>query len=470
MLKNVLAVGILFFGVSGCLAPVGVTFDSITGQALQALPLSSISLKVTERLTGTLIFDEVGRNRNFNLLSGKSYLIKVGSQNFPAGSTVEMTSINTSLPNSVNQALVLVSGVATLSVSVAGDYSIKVTVKNSAGLKLVTKDYAAMVSCTSPTFTRSSLNAAGISVTGSDNLYHYSATGVLTNANGQAPYQCAWDLSGVGILDTPFADCNQTLSNQYVTYVQNRKVGLVVKDACNTAYSINHDSVLRATVPTGPGSLFIAGNISNETGNAVADARIRGVNFLSTNVPGHAYVSSAYSQSRFNIESFMTYGRSLSSSFGMSIDVSGLAGSFNLTTNPNGTIDTSNAVVSRVVYVTDSADDQYPTVTLTATRCSSSVIHARVINVIPASCTGGSTGSLNQATVEVWGEYTCLLENSGGSAMITGSFDGFSNLGDGCAGGGTPTPIPATGPGTGPVSPPGTGPGTGPGVITPIRL
>ena len=172
------------------------------------------------------------------------------------------------------------------------------------------------------------------------------------------------------------------------------------------------------------------------------------------------------------IESFMTYGQSLSTSFGMSIQVTGLAGSFNLTTNLNGTIDTSRANVSQLTYVTDEADDQYPTVTLTSTTCTTTGIHAQVLSVIPSACTGTATGSNNQATVEVWGDYTCTrLSNAGSSATITGSFDGFTHLGDGCVGGGGPTPTPGpVGPGSGAGSGSGTGPGGGAGVVTPIRL
>ena len=74
-------------------------------------------------------------------------------------------------------------------------------------------------------------------------------------------------------------------------------------------------------------------------------------------------------------------------------------------------------------------DDQYPTVTLTSTTCTTLGIHAQVLSVVPSACTGNAIGTNNQATVEVWGDSTCTqLSNVGSSATIAGKYDGFTSL------------------------------------------
>ncbi|MBC7395889.1 MAG: hypothetical protein H7333_00475, partial [Bdellovibrionales bacterium] len=185
-------------------------------------------------------------------------------------------------------------------------------------------------------------------------------------------------------------------------------------------------------------NVFIAGVVSSETGTAANDVRVKGVNYLATNVGGHNIVSPSYGGQNFVIQSFMSYGQPSSIDFGIKIEVTGLTGNFNLRNNVTGNVDASQARVSKITYITDEAGDHAPTVSFTSVSCTTSGLHAQVKNPTGTPCSTGSTGgSKNSATVEVWGDYTCTnVSNGAGSMTITGSFDGYTYLVDSCESGG----------------------------------
>ncbi|MBC7397394.1 MAG: hypothetical protein H7333_08120, partial [Bdellovibrionales bacterium] len=296
-----LVMSVLLFGTSACLAPSGsnMTLDTLLGQNGQAVAASTVSLMVSEQGSAASIYTDIGRLRSFSMTAGKSYIFKVSVAAMPSGSSIELQSVNTSLPSALQQTIQLNNGSGLMTPAVAGDYAFQITIKDAGGIKLVTKDYSAGVSCANPTFTADSLYAEGLSVSGSNNLYNYSAAAVITSRNGQTPFKCAYDLTGVGIVNTGFVDCTQPLANQYSPYIQNRKIGVVVKDACNTAYTVTKNVTLPATTPASPGNVFIAGVVSSETGTAANDVRVKGVNYLATNVGGHNIVSPSYGGQNF---------------------------------------------------------------------------------------------------------------------------------------------------------------------------
>lgn len=439
--RSTMGMGILvaltIFGTQAC-TNAGLNKTSVGGSVSSVSP-SSVSLKVLDSATSALIYNDTGAGKTFSLVAGKTYVIKVANSNLPLGATVSLVAVNTSLPNASPQTLPATGTDVSFTPSVAGDYAVRVLVTSMNGSNLLTKDYAAGVSCQMPTFTANSLSANGISINGSDNLYAYSAAGVVAGANGQAPYLCAYDLTGVGIVDTGFTDCATPLTNQYSPLVQSRRVGVVVKDACNTSYTVSSNITLNAAVPTAPGNVFITGNISNTTGAATTDSRIQGAHYSAINTGGHNIVQPGYGGTTYTIQSFLNYGQASSIPYGMKIEVSGLAGTFNLSTNVNGNIDTSNATLSKLTYITDQAGDQNPSISLTSTTCTTSGIHAATHNPVGKPCTAGSTGGTNNTVqVEVWADYTCTNASSSGgaSATVSGTFDGWVDLVDSCQGGG----------------------------------
>jgi len=163
----------------------------------------------------------------------------------------------------------------------------------------------------------------------------------------------------VGIVDTGFRDCGTTLSNQYVNYVLNRNVGLIVKDACNTAYAISSPRDLAYAEPGMPGNVFIFGVTSNGTGTAGTDPRTANVTYLATNSGGHDIVIPHYGSGGFTIEAFQDYGQPSSVKFGVQIKLQGFTDT--ITYNPpnqNATIDTSGVTIKSITYITDQSGDQ----------------------------------------------------------------------------------------------------------------
>jgi hypothetical protein len=433
------AIAIIAAGATSCSKLSGMANNSTSFGTTTTATASTVSMKVVDQTSSTTIYTDTSTNKTFSLTAGKAYALEVTATNLPTGAVLAVAVTNTSLPNATAQVLPFASGETIFTPAVAGDYTVKVMINSATGSNLMTQNYSAGVACQTPTFTANSLSANGLTVTGSNNLYTYSASGVISAANGQAPYQCAYDLTGVGIVDTAFTDCTVPVTNQYSPYVSARNIGVIVKDSCNTSYSVSKSLTLTAAVPVAPGNVFITGTVSAETGSALTDTRIHGVHFSSINTGGYNVVQPSYGGTNYSIQTAVNYGQPSSVAYGMKIDVTGLAGTFNLTNNVTGTIDASHASIAQVLYKTDQAGDQNPSVSLTSTTCTTTGIHAQVQNPQGVPCTAGSTGgSNNQATVEVWGDYTCTNATSSGGATVTltGTFDGYTHLVDSCSGGG----------------------------------
>lgn len=400
----------------------------------------SVSFQVVNG-SGAVVYSSSSGTQAANLLAGQAVELQVNSSNLPSGATVSISVTNDSVVGSSPQVIPVTSASVSYTPTVQGDYSFTLTVANSSGSTVVTKYFALNVQCASPTFTASSLNGAGLAVTAgsAENLFNFSAANVVTSADGQAPYQCAFDLTGVGIVDTPFAPCSQAVTNQYVPYINTRNIGVVVKDACNTSQTItNAQNLVAATPAMGVGNVFIEGVVSNETGTVATDPRINNVNYLWTNTNGNVPVLPQFDGNTFTIQASTQYSGASSVPFGVQIVVAGIGGTFNLDTNPTGTVDMASAYVQSISYATDEAGDQNPSVTLSSSTCTTTGLFSKVVPVVGAPCANNTeTGSNNSATVEIWGTYTCTkVSDAGGAATMSGEFDGLTQMSDSCVGGG----------------------------------
>jgi hypothetical protein len=185
-----------------------------------------------------------------------------------------------------------------------------------------------------------------------------------------------------------------------------------------------------------PGNVFIAAQNSAQTGCAsdvrAADVTYRAQNGISTKTASPC--KPIYNNGSFTLECLQNFGMPHSKSFGMKVDVSGL-GKYDLVANP-GTIDFANAKVSGVRYTTDELSDAAPALQFASSNCTSTV-QARVLNAQGIPCAAGEATDAKEATIEVWGSFTCSnVANACGSMTVTGKFDGYYRLADSCVGGG----------------------------------
>jgi hypothetical protein len=337
-----------------------------------------------------------------------------------------------------------------------GDYVIKI-IASSGSSSFPARTFQASVTCNDPV----SLNAAGIEATvsvagaGTDNLYNYSAT-VGAGAGGSAPYICAWDFNGDGSRDSYFVSCGTAFNNIYENYVGNRKVGLIVKDSCNTSVSVQ---ALRS-IPVqgltgrtpGDGSVFIHGKITGGTGAAASHPAVFNntgdpSDYWATNnfvrKPVHTSFRAQGMDSSFTIASDQfTYGAPSSVTFGMKIEMSKLSVVTLGDTVATTTVNATNAVISSVDYSTDRVGDGQPALKLSGGTCTLTDQGLEVIEVKGTPCAPGTTnpdfGDREMRwTFHAWGRYSCTnLTGPASTANIMGEFDGFDDLIDGCVGGG----------------------------------
>ncbi len=387
--------------------------------------------------SGRTIYSDTGTGQALTFKAGVNYMLDLNATGFPTGTQFSLQMTPTDVVSGATVTVPLSPGSNSFSVPTQGDYSWQLVAADT-GYQSRSKYYLANVTCTNPTFTVNSLDPSAIAVSpgSNSNLYNFSASGVVAHANGTQPYLCAFDPTGTGIVDTAFTDCSQALNNFYVNYVGTRNVGVIVKDACNTEYAVSNSVNLNYSVPAMPGNVFIFGQISNATGTAQQDSRVNYVNYLATNSGGNNIVQPHYSNGTFQITASQNYGMPSSLPFGMQITVKGIQDNLSLS-NMSGLLNASNAYISALSYSTDEAGDAETAVTLNSTNCSLSNQGARVLFVQGNPCSSsGMTGDQNSATVEVWGQYTCSVSDTGGGAQITGKFDGLTHIADNCAGGG----------------------------------
>jgi hypothetical protein len=400
------------------------------------------------------LFDDANSSTAIQLTAGKKYIFALTSNSSRAQFVLNSTNID--LPNAPASAPVaLTVGQNLITAPAAGDYAFKVAVAGSG--QGAGKTYQANASCQNPTFSASDLTPANITVAAGSgtNLYSFSAKNVVTGAGGMGPYLCAWnytgawDTAGAGIIDSAFTDCSQTAQDIYVNYVSTRKVGLIVKDACNTAIKVSNtvnlpNSLNLLSMPgKGSGNVFITGVVSAATGAVKNDLRIDGVNYLATNAPNNDIVqpnwgSNAGSGS-FTIQALKDYNQPSSVKFGMKLNITGITNSFDPKTGAGAnSFSMANAKLAELDYTTDQAGDSSPAVALSGTNCTMSNTGAKAVFVSGTPCTGGNSGDTNRWTVEVWGDYKCLGVSAGGNSSVTiqGSFDGLYLQVDSCYGGG----------------------------------
>ena len=418
----------------------GSVVSGVTGPS-GSVPNGSISLQVYNS-AGSLLYSDANASTSLQLTSGLAYNFQLSGSNVPAGTSFTLQATNIDIINGTPTSTTLVLGSNSFSPPTPGDYLFTISATGSSSALVATRTYQASVICANPNFTANSLNPSAITVTAGSgsNLYNYSASGVTASANGMAPYLCAWDLDGDGIQDTPFADCGTAVSNDYANYVGTRTIGLIVKDSCNVAQTVTNSQNLAYTVPSMPGNVFIFGQLSNPTSSAATDSRIDNVTYLATNSGGYNIVKPIYSpgangQASFTISSSMTYGQLSSQPFGMELDIGNISDTLNISTM-TGTVNVSAATLNKTVYSTDEAGDAAPVRTLSGTNCTLTNPGAQVKFLQGTPCSAGVTGDNNSVDVEVWGDYVCTVSDSGGSTLITGSFDGVANLADNCSGGG----------------------------------
>jgi hypothetical protein len=398
---------------------------------------------------GSVIYTDALANSSLRLQAGLNYTIVLDTSNVPAEAQLSLKITNISLVGATPDILTVHAGANSYSPTTAGDYIFTLTV-SVAGMSPRIQSYQASVICSNPAFTADSLNPSSIRAahSGGQNSYSFSASGVANGANGMGPYQCAWDPTGTGIVDTAFQSCDSALNNFYVDLVGSRNIGLVVKDSCNIAYTISNPQTLAFTEPEMPGNVFIYGVTDQNTSQP--DARFDGVTYLATNDTMPKPVVTSYSGGSFSIDSTkLKYDMPSSVGHGMRIEIRGLRELVPLTPQGaasypgadgvvSGAFDVSQAKLNHLTYSTDRAGDQLPQVILTsqneAANCSYEP-HAQAFFSTGTPCSDGS-GTNNKFTVEVWGHYRCTnLKGADHSVVIEGDFDGYDTIIDNCVGG-----------------------------------
>lgn len=444
-LTLVLIAGAIACAFQACSAPLATDFASQSATTTSAAPaVGRLSLKLMDS-TGKTIYSDDVPNSSLQLKAGQMYSASLAVANALPGATYKLVATQVNVLNGLSlPAVVIVPGTnvpLALPANGQGEYALKL-IATVPGAPDVTKLYTADVQCAQPSFTADSLNADGLTVSSSgNNLYAFSAAGVVGNANGMGPYTCAFDPTGTQTQDTAFGSCDQAVT-AYVNYVGPRTVGLLVKDACFTVQSVSKQLTLPATTPAKPSDTpFISAQISNAMGAVQNDSRVSGVQYLATNTSNAQtksgnVVQPAYSNGAFSIQSVYNYQLPSSVNFGIQIQLAGLTDTINVAAG-TGSISAANAQIKKVVYTTDQRGDQSSQVQMQSQSCTLSQQGATVKFVQGQPCNPGMSGDNNSATVEVWGHYSCpQIKNADGSstAAIEGDFNGLTNMADSCVG------------------------------------
>jgi len=417
------------------------TSGSTSSGSLATTNVSQAQVKVAVQVLDSAnnpIYTDSNSASSLVLKAGQTYQLVLSPSYNPNGASYSLQLTQIDAVNTTPQSITVQPGANSFSVPVQGDYSLKL-IATAPSMLQMTKYYNANVTCANPTFTAASLDASKISASAGSgsNLYNFSAAGIAANSNGQAPYTCAFDQTGSGIIDSAFQDCNTALSNSYVNYVSNRNVSVIVKDACNSTFTVTKTLNLPYSVPAiGNGNVFIYGAVSGASGLATGDKRVDEVTYLATNSGGHNIVQPNYSSGNFNIEASMNYNMASSVGFGMSIAVQGITGTLDIK-NGTGSLNASAATIKSVTYSTDQAGDTAGAMAFSGSNCTLTNQNVKVVFTAGTPCASNQTGTGKQATVEVYGDYSCTgLSTSGAAMNVSGSFDGLTTIVDSCSGGG----------------------------------
>lgn len=401
------------------------------------------------------IFDDSTPGATLALVDGKSYVFQLTSLN-GSGYSYETTMQRVDLVNGGSPTtLTLKEGNNLVTAPTPGDYSIAVA-PTDGGTIYPGRTFSGNVVCDNPApFTASGWDLSKIAVSGggSDNVYSYSASGVVSG--GQAPYVYAWDFSGDGSPDSLFS--SSTSAQGYDSFVGDRSsIGLIVKDACNTTVSV---TVARNVAPGGlpsrtPGdkSEFVHGTVTAASGTAATYKDIwdnnAGIDYWATNnsisKPVHSTFKANGASSAFTIASDkFTYGLPSSTTFGLNISMGNINASLGDTV-ANTIVDATNAVMSAITFSTEQVGDGKPQLVVTdTTSCTLQTKGIEVIQVVGVPCSPGTTNPKwgdreMRWTFHGWGSYTCTNLTGPGSSVVamTGGFDGVDDLIDACVGGG----------------------------------
>lgn len=442
------AMTVVMVGCGGMKSSSGIlNSSSLTTNASSIA--GKLSLSVLDSSSKVVYTDtkESTQANSLTLEAGKPYTLRLSNSNPAKDTTYELVATQTNIPNGERLTIQLRVGDNSFTPTQSGSYSYKITARASSGAES-TVNYIAAVSCSAAgILSPGSLNTGMISVSpgSAANLYNLSAAGLTSGANGTAPYQCAWDPTGTGIKDTNFKNCDMIESNFYSNFVGNRKVGILVKDACGTTVTVSKVLNFAAVNPSMPNNVFITGVVSNPTGLAAGDARIDGVSYLATNTNAASslgarnIVQPSYATGKFQIYSSLNYGMASSVRFGIEIKLKGLEDNLNLATGA-GSVSAANAVIESVTYTTDQAGDTSSALSFSGSGavCTLSNQNAKAEVLDGTPCSSGQSGSGKRTRVEVWGHYKCVgMTGPNGAKMdLEGNFDGISHSADDCSGGG----------------------------------
>lgn len=423
--------------------------DPNAGKNGGVTPAPQFSTKVYDG--ETLLASEGENSGTLNMLAGKSYRLTLSVVTAPVGTTYTLTMENTSVLEPLEIApQTLQPGDNDFSIPAAGIYSLSITAA-ATGVS-VPKSFVANVACSNSNFSKTTLKPAAMTVTkiasASNNLFRLSAAGVIASADGSSPYYCAWDPTGTGIRDTGFSLCNGTI-DFYSNFIGDRKVGLIVRDACNRSHKLENTANF-ASQNISAESPYIHGRTSNGQGSALNDLRVNDVEYLATNKPNNSVVSSWFDPGKntFQIKSNKKYSMQSSVLFGMQLDLNGFTNTINRTTGV-GSIDATNAKITRVSFSTDQGGDSIDQLQAiyVSDDCDLSNVETEV-TFASATCFDGTPAPTQTATITISGEYSCnrtdskALSKSDGSVEIQGEFKGLQSIRDACVdnNGGNPPP------------------------------
>ncbi len=439
--KSALAGGgvlVLLLGFQNCGVASNSSTISSASQSSVGVNQVQMNLRVIDS-SGHTVYNDAVPNSSLTLKAGSDYTFIVGtSATLPSGASLSLAYTNLSVVSQSTQTMAFRFGSNLVKAGVFQQGTYKFQMQATApGMVNTAKTYNVSYTCANPTFTAASLNASGVSVTGTTNMYSFNVANVVSGANGLGPYQCAVDQTGSSILDTSFQSCSTLFSNLWSNYVSTRTVHVAVRDACNIVQQVSAPVNLAYSEPAmGTEVPFVFGVTAASAGTAI-DARVQNLTYLATNQSPNIDVQSSINGSAFTIQASHNYQLSSSVAFGIKISLANLTNSVNIATG-SGSISAAGATIQELDYSTDESGDSQVALSFSKQSCVLSNQGAKVMFVAGTPCTSsGKTGDQNKATIEVWGHYKCTnVANTNGSFTIEGDFDGMSDKSDSCVGGG----------------------------------
>jgi hypothetical protein len=452
------------------------TSASLSSQSTGVAPVQ-LNMTIPNPSGGAPLFDS-SKQVNFTGAAG-TYTVNIACNGAPAGMLLQLSGTETDKPadlNVVQQFLpISSSGLQCGSNTVLfkqGDWNLALSA-TAPNMPNVQKPMGATVTCNVATpFTSVSVGTitATADPTYGPNVYDFSI-GSITPTGGQAPYFCALDPTGSGIIDTAYQPCTTAFTHFYTNYVGVRtQVGVSVIDSCGVAVSSPSHTVNVAYSSTPYNghlsqNVYIFGTTSNAKfgkSTVVNDPRFTNVVYLATNnltaVPNGGSVTPGYTDAddlnsngngkpygkgSFSLNAIENYNHVQSSltsnspNFGVSLNISGITGSI----NPAAPVALSlSGATMSVNYTTDEIGDSAGALSFSGSCAFTGQIQA--LHVSGSPCTAPYSGDTFQGTVEVAGTFTCtsatgtaLTDSAGDSIDFTGTFDGFQNLKGSCNGG-----------------------------------